>query len=407
MERKQTFSDKFFWMGRFGILIISLLLVGGVAITPAIINIWLDGLTSPFYVLSIPTSFIVWFLLVYFWWVPRNLCFTFIDEGFCKIVKKGGEFKKVIFQWKGHRFANEEEIASGKQDPWDIVEDKDYKEKWSLWGIFGFQWIGCYPVYDVLVYDFTWLSVEGDGSVEKHDPQELDHILLTNHMYGVPLDDAEDLNKLNLKVLFGVLLHIVNPYKAFFKIHDWLGSFVKVVQGMALPVIASNPYEQLTGGLHEGVLAGEKLADLLVRELNELNPTLFREWGIQFSGKVAVVSIDPPPKYREATLQKYLATQKGEGIIALAQAEAVAVKVRAEAEAAAIGMKARAKADAVKIISESGVDPNNVWMSEIMGAIPGQSVVAINSGSGGSLPPFIINPSGGLEKPEKKGDSEA
>jgi len=256
------------------------------------------------------------FLGIWFYLAPRNLWFTFVKEGTAKIVVKGGEFKKVLIQWKDHTLDKE----------WNVI---DGEEPWHLFG--GLRYYGFWPVMALYSYRFQWSGVTENGDIQHHPKEWFDYILLKDDVYWFKVEKAEDRDLLPLDVEMVVTLKAVNPYRALFRIQSWLETVINRTRPAVRDIVGEKRFKEMIN--HKEELGGEVMKILTDRGLLKE----FRDdYGIEIK-KVQIKEINPPEIYQEATLKQYLAKRERERIVIEADAE------KRKLETIAKGEKARIK----------------------------------------------------------------
>lgn len=250
---------------------------------------------------------IVGFLLIYFWWAPSNLFFTFVAEGRAKIVVRGDAFERVLLQWQGRTLAP---TRADGVDLWDIVEGTGRR---GLFG--GLRFYGLWPLYDIYLYDFAWTGIAENGEVEAHPKEKLDYILVKTDVYLARVLQGEDKNLLPLDVDLVLTIRIKNPYKALFWVQAWLETVLNRTEPGVRDRITEDTFERWIG---EEV----DLADRIRQDLGTkgLLGEFLREYGVEVIA-IEVRSINPPEDYRKDTIKLFLAQKERDRIVTLADAE--------------------------------------------------------------------------------------
>ncbi len=253
------------------------------------------------------------FLLVYFWWAPNNLFFTFVPEGRAKVVVRGDAFKKALLQWEGHKLAM---FSSQDHNAGDVIEGGLNLRKHFLGGL---RFYGFWPIDDIYLYDFSWTNVLQDGTVQPHPKQTLDYCLVKKDVYWAKVWKAEDKKMLPLDVELVLTIRILNPYKALFRVQNWLETTINRIEPAVRNAISRKAYKTWIGGeadLADKIYKQEEVDDLLKEFRSDL--------GVDVRA-IEVRSINPTTaevdRAREATLKKYFAEQDRERITVEAEAE--------------------------------------------------------------------------------------
>ncbi|MBZ9571874.1 hypothetical protein KJA15_00845 [Patescibacteria group bacterium] len=248
------------------------------------------------------------FSLVYFYLAPNNYFFTFAKEATAKVVVIGDKVEEVLIQWRGHTL----------DDDWNVIPEgtviagKTYREPRHPLG--GLRCYGFWPIKDIYIYDFRWTGVTEDGEVQHHPKETLDYILIKDDVYWCEVKEAEDSELLPLHIELLLTIGITNPYKALFRIENWLETVINRIKPSVRDYIAQSSYKDL---VKEKEAMGGKLQaklDALIKDFKDL-------YGIDLK-KIEVKEIEPPEDYREATLKKWSAEREKERILVEASAEA-------------------------------------------------------------------------------------
>lgn len=245
------------------------------------------------------------FFWIYFGLAEDNIFFTFVKEGTAKIIVKADEAKKVLIQYKGHRLDREWNVQKG--------------EERHIFG--GLRFYGFWPIYDVYIYNFTWTGIRENGEIVHHEKELIDYILLKDDVYYSKLEQAEDINKLPLDIEFLYTIRIVNPYKALFRVQNWLEVVIQRTNAQARDVITLKSYEKW-------ISEPQAMSDELMKELEKrgIIKEFYERYGVDLR-KIEVKSINPPSEYREATIKKYLAEREKERIETIAKAEKEKIEI--------------------------------------------------------------------------------
>lgn len=281
-------------------------------------------------VISLPTSL---FLMIYFWWAPNNLFFTFVKEGTAKIVARGDSFEKILIQWMDYEVAKK---ATPVVSKWDVIKGPSGKKFFG-----GLRFYGLWPLWDIFIYAFSWTNFaqSGDkaGQPVAHDKVLLDFVLLKTDVYWARVEKAEDKNLLPLSVGIILTIRIINPHKALFAVQNWLETVINRIQPAVRQIITTKSFEKWI--VEKADLARIIFLALQGKDGNgNFDPTLtdliseFRSlYGVDIQA-FAVQEINPPEEQRQATLKKYLADQEAKGVVVSARAEAKKIIHLAEAE---------------------------------------------------------------------------
>lgn len=255
------------------------------------------------------------FLLVYFWWAPNNLFFTFVPEGRAKIVVRGDAFKKVLMQWENYGLATK---TVGDVYEWDIVE-KPTKRR--LLG--GLKFYGFWPIDDIYIYDFSWTGIGENGEVQLHAKETIDYILVKDDVYWCRVEKCEDKELLPLDAETLLTIKVVNPYKALFVVQNWLETVVNRTKPLIRNEITKKTYEKLTS-------SKKAIGAAIWRGSKALRKEFWDRYGVELR-QLEVKEIDPPENLRETTLRRFIAQKTKEAAIVEAEGEAKRIRTVNEA----------------------------------------------------------------------------
>jgi len=293
------------------VTLIAVLAVVGVAL---LISLIVRPIPTLVFVIIVAVLLATILALVYFKLAPSNKFFTFVPEGTVKFVVKGDKVEKALIQWRGHYLDEDHKVCE---------VDQSHPEEKHLLG--GLRWYGFWPVLDLFIYPFEWTGVKANGTIQHHPRELLDYIILKDDQYYFGVEDAEDANKFPLTLHVVVKLCVVNPYKALFVAENWLELIIQPLRAAVRDKITEKSYDEYIS----------QKSDIGLEIFNELSvedgsiPVTKEQYGIKVIS-LGIISIDPSPDYREATLRKFNAEMsKGATIV---DAEATREKIRIEAE---------------------------------------------------------------------------
>jgi regulator of protease activity HflC (stomatin/prohibitin superfamily) len=273
-------------------------------------------------------------LFVYYFLAPKNIFFTFVQEGTAKAVVRGGKFRKALIQWE----------KSTLDKNWDVASGREH----HLFG--GLRLYGFWPLDQIYKYKFEWTGLEPDGITPRpHAPEILDNIFLKQYVYFAKVEKAEDAKRLPLNVCFVLTIQIVNPYKALFKVHKWLAVTFGRITPEIRNVIAQEKYEDLIKDL--GNVANRVRANITgggvtnvvnvdQKKKEDILKTLKKDYGVDVLA-IKILTIDPPEELRETTLLEFKADQEKKQIEIRAEAEKIKLTKEGEGE----GQRRKAIAD--------------------------------------------------------------
>jgi len=250
------------------------------------------------------------FFLIYFWWAPNNLFWTFVPEGRAKIIVRGDAFKKVLIQWQGHKLI-EQAAPDGSADKGDVIESPAKK---TLFG--GLRIYGCWPFDDVFVYNFSWTNLTESGEPKTHVKETLDYILLKDDVYLVEVKEAEDRAMLPLDVQIILTIRILNPYKALFQIQNWLEAVKNRIEPAIRDCVTKDTFENWIAepkDLGQRIFVNLKKKNGIVTELRTRYGVDLRALGVR--------DVNPSGDFRGITVKKVTAEKERERILVEADAE--------------------------------------------------------------------------------------
>lgn len=362
---------------------------------------------------------IVIFLAVWYFLAPNNYFFTFVKEGTAKAVVRADKFEKLLIQYKGFTFdedwnvvpeniwvkdgiplewtrdnvESEVEIINesrgelivrektykfsrkkGSENGADLIEEKKtlkktlerrvtgakrYAEPWHPFG--GLRFYGLWPILDIYIYKFSWTGVTEDEKVE-HKEEWLDYILLEDDIYLATINKAEDSKLLPLNLELLLTIRTINPYKALFRVHNWLEAVSNRIKPFTRSYIAKDEYNNWIN--KKGSL-GKELMDEFKRV--ELLEEFEGRYGLE-NRAIEVKEINPPEGFLEKTLAPYLA-----------DVEKKAIEIHAKAESERIRMVYKVVqdfGDLGKLIRTlESVEKSPLAASLVVQAVPGLSEV--------------------------------
>lgn len=231
-------------------------------------KIWLS-------ILFVPLSLWIIFKLMGFWivlfgppvllleiWLvlaPQDLFFGFLEEGQGLTSTTGEAFYRAVIRWEGHKFRGHEAqpstgtaqatvlVAHDPADHWDIVPDPDW-DNWSkrIRRIFGgLCWIGIYPFQKRRWYHFRWIGYDQHTKKPVYHDEWLKSFLVYDDRYVLESKGAPDKEMKLVNTLWMLVLGIQNPYKAFFRIRNWLGTVYDSSEGVLRKLEGTMKYEEM------------------------------------------------------------------------------------------------------------------------------------------------------------------
>lgn len=230
----------------------------------------------------------------YVFWamVKADILWTSVEQGWCKIVFRWGHFQRIIGP--------------------------------------GLHWIGIPGMYTLykrrMVFMKSVTDDQGNAKAEPHDDKDISSFKTTKYPYGLPFKDEEDRHALPLSGILAVFAVIEDYQKAFFVVSDWYAEMNARITKVWRDLVATISYDDdivvPTAKGHKTVSARfwEELNDKpsggksVLEELHDVA-------GINVLS-VELVSIDPPPGWRDTTLAPYKAQKEKEAATQQAEASA-------------------------------------------------------------------------------------
>ena len=214
----------------------------------------------------------------------RNFFFTLVDEGSAKAIMGAGDsgFQKFVWQFKNYTLNNprcDSEYDRAKDD-WEAFTKKSTgpNKIIKFFGLTGMRWLGLPGLHTVHSYRFRWNSLRqsaDDNTTDAggiyfipHD-EVINYILLQEDVYYARVESAEDQDMVPLDFDITLRIKIVNPYKALFKVQEWLeATWSEMLPGIRR-FIATRKWEQLTKEIEKTEKDYEALQKTAIQKLKE------------------------------------------------------------------------------------------------------------------------------------------
>src|SRR3989344_5516707 len=276
-----------------------------------------------------------------------NKFFTIINEGQAKGITIFGRSDKCLMAFTAHRFNREIKPKKYLHDDagWDIVhlascarrpESKSWVKEFIRHVLFidlgGLKWIGIWPLYKVYTYIFRWTtqrgqlpekySEQGSGqemSFEEARTKTIDYILLQQVTYLLELKEVEDKDLIPVTIKVVWTIKIVNPFKALFRVHDWLETSSNRLRTYVRAGLGNLTWRQFQQEKNLLTLLGKDAEDI-VKGIEDL-------YGPHTIG-LEITELSVPDDFVKAAVQVRNAQAEAEAAIHKAEA----VKIGAEAE---------------------------------------------------------------------------
>lgn len=279
---------------------------------------------------------IVFALVVYFILAPKDIFFTFVQEGTAKIVLRNEAYQKTLMSLEGFELENRF-IVPGKAGSKGLFKK-------------GLFFLGIWPFDRIYKYAFTWTSIDAKGLPRVHEEREVDYIFLKKDVYFIRLIEGEDRDGLPLKVDIVLTMSIISPFVALMQTDRWLDAISNFILAEIRSELTKYPYAELINrnaskrGLGEEIYcrlnskpgcAEDQVDCGIVPQEGSDFEYVEKHFGVRIQ-KLGVAAIDPPAEWRAITLKKYTATKEAEATQVTAEVNAKVTRITADASADAI-----------------------------------------------------------------------
>lgn len=277
--------------------------------------------------LMIVTAILFGIIILIYYLAKSNYFFTFVQEGRAKAIMKFNRFHRIVMSYEGH----------GLDYEWNVRETGAEDGEGHIiplrrqFRIGGLMWVGIPFVHSVYDYEFRWASFEQTAEngklVQKVIPHEqrIDHILVQDDVYYTFVEKAETKGMVPVDAVMLLTIRITNPYKALFRIQNWLEATLNQTRPALREFIGSKQFEELVSALE-----GSKEKEMLEKEFNgflkasAIDEFVREEYGVDLR-KAGIATIDPAGdrgiNYVEAASKKWEAQREKERIETIADAE--------------------------------------------------------------------------------------
>jgi hypothetical protein len=167
----------------------------------------------------------------------HDLFWTFVEEATAKAIMKFNASPKIIMQYENCELDNNGDV---------VLRDSKKPKRKSLFG--GLKWVGIPGIYSVYAYRFTWATVKPQEKEEKQIERRgetIKHIFVKDYVYLAEIKGAETASLVPLDVSFLVTTRVINPYKALFRVHDWVNVIVSRIEAYFRQFVSGIEYEDL------------------------------------------------------------------------------------------------------------------------------------------------------------------
>ncbi len=303
----------------------------------------------------------------------NQIVFTTVREGTAVFVMVGGpqgRLHHVLMAWKDH-YINDPRFPWYNPDKrdWEILETKELVRNDSQSGIWGnlhqfatqpsmyapwspwrlLELVGIYyfglPPLAIHEYKFEWTEAKTNDqgeSVAWHRKELTKFIYITDFVYWMKLEGAEDIDSIPLDIDYLLTVRVTNPVLARFGSTNWLTLLTADANNAAKLWIGAHAFKEITRERKGSVGAQEESG--FVEELKILNDNLPTDHrtigapariGVTVKGsslqKVTLAGTDSE-ELSKATVAPIKANLEGQAKIIAAEATAKTVRTLADAE---------------------------------------------------------------------------
>lgn len=296
-----------------------------------------------FVVVGLAISFVFGVISLVYTLAKQNIFFTLVEEGRARAIVKFGRFHRFVMAYEGYtfdKFWNVQPLDLLKKDPeeeidvWDDksrelvkmkIKDLELKHPPSR-RFGGLRWVGIPFIHSVYYYTFRWSSLRQtakdgkpiDEIVYREQP-DTDYILLQDDVYTTILESAEAKGMVPVNIQILLTLRIVNPYKALFRVEEWLETVLNLTRPAIRHFVSEQPYEDLIKKKENLERTQDEILDK-----SKLDEYTERTYGVRFK-KLGIITIEPATeravKYVEAASRQWEAEKNKQQIETLADAE--------------------------------------------------------------------------------------
>lgn len=270
---------------------------------------------------AILTPLLFYYLLAVVIWALAsfNVLFTYAREGTAKPIFYNDRFIRFILAFAGQDFIPRSAGSTDPADDWNVgPSDTPQRSGYIRLPLLrNIVWIGLPPMGSVPLNRFRWSSLEetqGPAGVLTRLPitkeKMLDYVLLQEDVYVFRLAAVECSDNIPLDSVIIVGGRVINPYKALYRVQQWLESTENVIGAKMRDFFGPRSYEQLRrlAQPEEARMPGE-----LFSFFQETIVDIEKDWGFKISF-VRIFSVDPGSdlarQFIQASTQRYVAEQQ-------------------------------------------------------------------------------------------------
>ena len=278
------------------------------------------------------------FIVLVYILAKLNIFFTIVQEGTAKAIKKFGKFQRMVMAYGNHALDQRGTIRLPDEDGEEGIEfvknadgtirTEKYKIKiqpppFKFLG--GLRWVGIPLIHSVHKYEFRWVSYEQgekDGKLAEKiicHAEKIDYILLQDDIYYNFVHGPETSEMIPVDVDLLLTIRVMNPYKAMFRVQNWLEAILNQVKPAFRNFIFSKTLKELMGKEEKM----EREVDKFLEDSGIANYAE-RDYGVRLK-KVGMAKVDLTGErgkiYTEAATKQYEAEKEKERIEITADAE--------------------------------------------------------------------------------------
>jgi len=289
----------------------------------------------------------------------NNIRLTFVKEGTDKAILKYGRFHRSVMYYGGHELDTEWSVRNIENEvdvDGNIIFQQDItdsqgniihhqgevikgktgkplrirKRPWFLFG--GLRWLGIPFIHSIYRHKFKWASFEQVGEdgnlVQKVIPHEdeIDFILVQDDVYYSFVREAETKGMVPVTVEMLLTIRIVNPYRALFRVQDWLEATQNQIKSALRDFVATKTFEELVAQRESAAVRQEDIEKEFNNflKVSQIDEFLEENYGVRLR-KAGLVNIDAAgdrgESYVAAATKKWEAEREKERIETIAAAE--------------------------------------------------------------------------------------
>lgn len=245
----------------------------------------------------------------------HDLFWTFAEEGTARAIMKFDGFHKFVMQYENCKL---------DEKTWDInIYEQNEPKKHNSFG--GLKWIGIPGIKSVYQYRFTWATVKAQKEereqVERRT-EMIKHIFVKDYVYLGEIKGAETKSLVPLDIDFLITTRVVNPYKALFRVHDWVNVITSRIEAYFRQFVSQEEYESLIARKQQ--MGGEIMKALGETGMLGDEGKFLVDYGIRVKN-IEMRDIEPVGENKkiiqEAATKKWVAEKQKDQVLTLADAE--------------------------------------------------------------------------------------